>query len=522
VTTRRLATLLLLATSCARLPAPPREATRTAGSPSPAPPCTGYGDDAPVARSPLEERAWSELQRSLPRGVALHPSGALDRAARLLAAPTDDPGEDPLSRDRVQRTLSAAGAWDPAPSAHLFAGPADDALAALLARFDAAGATHAGLGVHGEGETPRVVLLLSRRLARLDPFPGSVATGADGRLSGELVGLLHPRAFVTRPDGSSEEVDLPGGRAFAGTLRFAAPGSHAVEVIGTGARGPEVAALLAVSAGGAPCGAPASRREASPEPPDPREAEASVAAAINRARRAQGLAAVQPSPALAAVARAQSERMRAAGTVAHVLPGSGDLVDRLGAARIPYRRAFENVASGATSLAAHAAAEASPAHRANLLAPSADRLGVGIARGTLPTGEPIVYLTEILLEPAPDHATDRLTPDARVREALWRERARRGLPSLTNDAALEGLARAAASRMRAEDAGEVEGLTEGALRLGRDLAASDAFIAGEVGEAVRSRNLVDPRFRRVGVGVAPGDSRRFGPARLFIAVVYSD
>jgi uncharacterized protein YkwD len=214
--------------------------------------------------------------------------------------------------------------------------------------------------------------------------------------------------------------------------------------------------------------------------------------------------------------------MLATGNVAHVLPGSPELAERLASARIPYRHAFENVARGESSLAAHAAIEASPAHRKNLLMPEATRLGVGLARGKLPTGERIVYLTEILTAPVLGGEPDRLTADARVREALWRERERRGLPPMTNDLALEGLARAAAASMRAEESGEVGGLSEAALRLGREIAAADAFIATGAAEALRSRNLTDPRFKRVGVGVVQGDSRRFGPGRLFIAVVYSD
>ena len=87
---------------------------------------------------------------------------------------------------------------------------------------------------------------------------------------------------------------------------------------------------------------------------------------------------------------------------------------------------------------------------------------------------------------------------------------------------LEALAREAAAAMRASDSGEIEGLASSALRLGREISAADAFIARAPEEALRSRNLTDARFRRVGVGVAVGDSRRFGPARLFVAVVYSD
>ena len=72
--------------------------------------------------------------------------------------------------------------------------------------------------------------------------------------------------------------------------------------------------------------------------------------------------------------------------MSHVLPGTGELVDRLRRARVPYRRAYENVARGGSALAAHEAAEESPAHLANLLAPGVARVGVGIARGPAAVG----------------------------------------------------------------------------------------------------------------------------------------
>jgi uncharacterized protein YkwD len=481
-----------------------------------------YGGDAPGARTPLEERTWIEVRRALRgTGTNLSASGALDRAARALAAGAARGASDPLARHRIQEALRAAGSFDPAPTAHLVTGAPDALLAALFARLERNDATHVGIGDDEAGGIHHVVLLLSRRRARLDSFPGAVAPGAARPLRGELLGLLHPRAFVTRPDGTSEELRLEGARAFSGQLRFALPGRYAVEVMGTGDHGPEVAALLGVSVGGAPCAVDAATPAAS-EPDSVEAAEAAVIGAVNRLRRANGLSALEPSPELSAVARLHSGQMRAARTVAHVLPADGDLAARLAAARIGYQRAFENVASGASSLDAHAATEASPAHRANLLTPAATRLGVGIARGALATGERVVYLTELFLQPSADAAEDRLTPDARASEALWRERERRALPPLTRDPALEGLAREEAIAMRAADRGEVTGLTEAALRLGRGLAAADAFIASSPGEAARSRNVTDPRFRRVGVAALVGDSPRFGPARLYIVVVYSD
>ncbi len=109
-----------------------------------------------------------------------------------------------------------------------------------------------------------------------------------------------------------------------------------------------------------------------------------------------------------------------------------------------------------------------------------------------------------------------------MREALWRERARLNQPPLTADDALDALAAEAADGMRARDATEPGDLDAQALELRRTLAAVDVFVASAPEDAIRSANLRDRRFRRVGVGVATGDSRRFGAGRLFIAVVYTD
>jgi uncharacterized protein YkwD len=517
-----LAPALLLAAACASVPEH-RPAPTAATTPAPGRARPGYGDETPALRDPFDRRARAEVLATLGRkGPAPLGSAALDRAAALLARAVARGEPDPLARGRLQAALRLAAAFDPAPRAHAVSGSDDEALAALLARLTPGEASHVGIGSEIAGERRHVVVLLSRRRIRLEPFPSSVEPGGAARLAGTLVGLLHPRLFVTRPDGETAEVALEGGAAFSARVPFAARGTHLLEVTGTGAAGTEVAALLAVAAGSA---LPDPTGEAGPPPPDPTDpgaSEEAIVAAVNRLRRDRGLAPVEASPALAAVARAHSERMLSAGTVAHVLPGSGELAGRLSAARIPFGRAFENVARGERPFAAHAAAEASPAHRANLLVPGATAIGVGIARGALPSGEPIAYLTEVLVERAPADEPDRLTPEARVREALWRERGRRALPPLTDDPALAAIAAETARAARGADAGDTKPPAEAALRLGRGLAAADAFVAADPSEATRSRNLTDPRFRRVGVGVVRGDSRRYGPGRLFIAVVYSD
>jgi uncharacterized protein YkwD len=72
---------------------------------------------------------------------------------------------------------------------------------------------------------------------------------------------------------------------------------------------------------------------------------------------------------------------------------------RVAASGVAYRSARENVARGDGVMDAHRAMVESPAHLANLLAPEVTLLGLGTARGKLPGGQPVVYLTEILVEP---------------------------------------------------------------------------------------------------------------------------
>jgi uncharacterized protein YkwD len=275
-----------------------------------------------------------------------------------------------------------------------------------------------------------------------------------------------------------------------------------------------------VSAGGAPLDPPA--RRTAEDPADRAAAEAGVVRAINATRRAHGLPPLEASPGIARIARAHSEAMLAAGQVAHVLPGSLDIGTRLRRAGVPYRRASENVARARSAIEAHEMAEASPAHRANLLRRGPTRVGVGIARGTLPTGDSIVYLTEMYVEVPDDGSASALTPAARVREALWAERARLGAPPLTQDARLDAFAEDTARAMRAADEAGRGDAGERAIAAGRALAAVDVYVASGPEEAIRSRNLPDGRFRRVGVGVATGDSKRFGAGRIWIAVVYTD
>ena len=349
------------------------------------------------------ERAGLEALRARARSPSLTASPALVRAAREIArrAAAGDP--NPLARTHLRAALARALAFDPAPVAELIEAPAAD-VARLLARRalapGAARATHAGVGAVERGGRAWAVALSARRTASLQGLPRDVEPGAAPTLRGRLLGLGAPAVHLTDPSGETRRGPVrTAGNGFSARLEFDAPGRWTVEVVGTGPRGPEVAAILTVSVGGAPLAAPAQREVA--EAANPRAAEAQVVDAINATRRSHGLAPLTHSAAVAAVARRHSEEMATRRVLAHHLPGSGDAAQRLRRADFPFQVVRENVAYGGNALEAHRfAAEESPAHRASVLARDVTLVGCGIASVTLPSGERLVYLTELFVKPA--------------------------------------------------------------------------------------------------------------------------
>jgi uncharacterized protein YkwD len=500
-------------------PAPedPGGASSEASPASPVDPQARYGPEPVLALSPTEEAALEVARAQLGGGVRV--SGALVRAARRLARRSAAGAKGVAELPALRAALAEGLCYDPAPTQLLFQGdPASlrPSLTALLAR--AGKANQVGVGAALANGLIHVVVLTAARRAHLEPFPRDVELGAAAILSGSLAPELRAaRVYVTRPSGAVNEIAASGaGVGFRASPRFAERGRYLVEVVAQGPDGPVVAALLAVRAGGGPLGAPelsppATAAEAAGDP------EAQVLAAVNALRAHRGLGRLERTPALDAIARRHSEAMRRAGRIAHALPGSPSPGERVDGAGIAYQQVRENVARGESALAAHAAAVESPAHLENLLDPGISRVGVGVAQDA--SG---AYLTELFVQPA---AADDgfLTLDARVREVLWSERARRGLAPLTADPFLEEIARAGAVALRDADADPRRRPDLAAEALARrQLAAEDLYVATSPDEARRSSNLPDGRYRRVGVGVVQATSRRFGPGRLFIAVVYSD
>lgn len=127
-------------------------------------------------------------------------------------------------------------------------------------------------------------------------------------------------------------------------------------------------------------------RSAQGESPEALQPEAAQLLALaNRSRAEQGVAPLKWDAALARVARQHCLRMAAEGPIAHRYAGEPDVSERAGQAGAHFSLIEENVAVGPNPATIHDEWMHSPGHRANLLNPEVDRLGVAVvaSRGTL-------------------------------------------------------------------------------------------------------------------------------------------
>jgi uncharacterized protein YkwD len=102
---------------------------------------------------------------------------------------------------------------------------------------------------------------------------------------------------------------------------------------------------------------------------------------INKERAKQGLHPLKVDKQEAIVARAHSKDMFVRGYFAHTNPDGKDPFDRMKEANLHFSTAGENLALAQTLETAHKNLMNSPGHRANILNPTFNRVGIGIQDG---------------------------------------------------------------------------------------------------------------------------------------------
>ena len=362
-----------------------------------------YATDAPATELDLELAA--ELARRFPR---LRYSPRLARAAEVFAAIVPPAEANTLPVPFVEAVLHWAGSPHLSPKVTLVytsGSSTVDLWSELEQRLqtDPPPATaEIGIGRARGNSRPftwRWAAVVAERKVDLDPFPRTAALGEAPTLDFRLAdGLDNPEIVVTSSSGRvSRRPAERNGAGWAATVQLGIdPGSQRVEIIATGYRGPQVAALFPVWIGVSPPQVWEGARAADETwIQEPEQAEGLLLDLLNDERRCHGLPPLVADSRLAEVARRHSQDMLDRGYFAHLSPEGAGLPDRLRAAGIQTRHSAENLARSPSVAEAHASLMRSPAHAANILTTEMDRVGIGVAFGRGEDGRPMVLVTEV-------------------------------------------------------------------------------------------------------------------------------
>ena len=113
---------------------------------------------------------------------------------------------------------------------------------------------------------------------------------------------------------------------------------------------------------------------------DERSAAADLLQATNQDRSSQGLEPLHPDPALTKAAWEHAQRMVASGKLSHQLPGEPDIIVRVRQVGLHCSTVAENVAEAPTVGQINDEWMHSPPHRANLLDPRVNTVGIAIVK----------------------------------------------------------------------------------------------------------------------------------------------
>lgn len=146
---------------------------------------------------------------------------------------------------------------------------------------------------------------------------------------------------------------------------------------------------------------------------------------INRERSERGLSKLELDDRLTKAARGHTALMIERDKLAHRLPGEPDLTHRLAAADMPFDASGENVAYNSDVESAHIAFMESPGHRANILKPEFNTVGIGIQRA----GDRM-WVTQAFARRV--NVTSPSEAMEAVAKRMQQHRKKAGLPPLTN------------------------------------------------------------------------------------------
>jgi uncharacterized protein YkwD len=240
---------------------------------------------------------------------------------------------------------------------------------------------------------------------------------------------------------------------------------------------------------------------------------------VNKDRKAHGKKPLKFSDGFAAVARAHSADMAKAGFFGHKSPTTGQVANRLVAAKLRVKTCGENVAKNYTVKNAEERLMNSPGHRANILRDVYSHIGIGIVR----SGIGLYYITQVFGTPAPK--LDLAKTHANMLAKLNKTRIAKGKLPFKGNATLNHVAAQQAAVM----ANAGKGVT---LNIGQ-LAAAAGFknkrlhmirlMTWTPEEVATADALLKPRLGWVGIGLAENTKhKKLGLGIVWTVVIFTN
>lgn len=302
-------------------------------------------------------------------------------------------------------------------------------------------------------------------------------------------------------------------------------GAYRVEILGRGPQGEGVIANFPVYVGQAP---PTSLRLHAPaetsggESATAEQVAADLLRMLNDARREQGLAALTQDPRLDAVALAHSADMRDHGFVAHTSPTTGTAADRVRAAQLRSGLVLENIGRGYSASEIHGGLLGSPGHRANLINPDVNTIGIGVVTDEA-DGRRAFIATQVFLRVTRE--IDTSAAPAHLLEMMNRARTARGARPLEVEPNLQGAAQEAAAAYFSDPSLTTQSTVDRASagmrrysiafrRIGGVMA-----VVGAVDEAGQLEPTLADDVDYVGIGVAQGTRPDSEPNAISVVIM---
>lgn len=380
--------------------------------------------------------------------------------------------------------------------------------------------THFGAAVSKDGDFFLVVIALSQRALRVEPFPRHVASaGASVQLQGNLLGdFVNPALLVQSPTAESQRLTSDDELEFDFRPKLPTRGVYRLELIAEGVRGTRILLNVPIFVGlKSPTQIERAEFRRSRTDSDSRSVASKLFDLINEVRAQRGIPSLALNDILQRVALNHTKDMAKGGYLGHRSTSTGLAADRVSAAGVQTGLVLENIAKGSSAETIHRDLMESPAHRANITNPDITHVGLGVQRRS---GSFVV--TQVFVRM--NRKVDVQAAENRLHQLINSTRQSRDAGALTHDKHLRSAAQWAAEEFFRDDTVEQDEVVNLATRRLRRFALKYKKVAGlvavvnRVEEAANFEPTLDPEVTMIGVGVTQG-TRRDTVANAVVVVI---